>query len=287
MKLALFALAAATAFAQAPYKTQIDKAAIEQYLRHMELWIPQVGVAIDDPKPAAYLPGFSELTIHLSYNGQGKDEKYLVSSDGKHIVKGEAFDLTKNPFQANLDRLKTAKQPSYGSPTATVEAVVFGDFQCPLCKAEAEIMRGVLVRTFGDKVRVVFKDFPLEAIHPWARAGSIAGRCVYRQGEAAFWAYHDWIYKDQNQITGDNLLAQVQKWAGSNGVDPIQLSRCIEGKETDSEVLANMADGRALGVDATPTTFLNGRKLVGTMQWELLQQLLTMELDRQTQLAKK
>jgi protein-disulfide isomerase len=65
------------------------------------------------------------------------------------------------------------------------------------------------------------------------------------------------------------------------------LSRCIEGKETEAEVLANVADGRALGVDATPTLFLNVRKLVGAMQWDLLQQLLTMELDRQTQIAKK
>lgn len=287
MKLALFALAAVTAFAQAPYKTQIDKAAIESYLRHMELWVPQVNVAIDDPKATTYLPGFSELVVHLSYNGAGKDEKYLISSDGKHIVKGEAFDLNKNPFQANLDQLKTAKQPSYGSPSATVEAVVFGDFQCPLCKAEAEIMRGNLVRTFGDRVRVVFKDFPLESIHPWARAASIAGRCVYRQGDAGFWAFHDWIYRDQNQITVDNLVAQVQKWAGTNGVDPIQLSRCIEGKETDAEVAASMAEGRALGLDATPTTFLNGRKLVGAMQWDFLQQLLTMELDFQAQLAKR
>ena len=284
-KLAFYALAAAAVFAQAPLKSPVDKAALETYLRHMELWIPQVNVTIDDPKPTAYLPGFSEVNVHLAFNGQVKDEHYYVSSDGKHVVKGDAFDLTKNPFQSNLDRLKTDQQPSFGGAAAPVQLIVFGDFQCPLCKAEAEIMRGNLVQTFGDKVRVFFKDFPLEAIHPWARAASVAGRCVYHQNADSFWKFHDWIYKDQGLITVENLNSQVMKWAGSNGVDAVQLGRCVDTKETDAEVLRNMNEGRGLAVDATPTTFLNGRKLVGTMEWPILQQLVTMELEHQSKLA--
>jgi protein-disulfide isomerase len=283
-KLATFALAAAAVFAQAP-KGAFDKPALEAYLRHMELWIPQVSVTIDDPKPTAYLPGFSEVSVHLTFNGQSKDERYYVSSDGKNIVKGEAYDLTKNPFQANLDKLKTDQQPGYGGPAAPVQLIVFGDFQCPLCKAEAEIMRGNMLKTFGDKVRVYFKDFPLDAIHPWARPASVTGRCVYRQNADLFWNFHDWIYKDQGLITLENLNAQVMKWAGANGVDAVQLGRCVEGKETEAEVARNVEEGRGLGVDATPTTFINGRKLVGTMEWGVLQQLITLELDHQSKLA--
>ena len=283
--LVLFVLFAAAAFAQAPLRTTIDKAALEAYLRHMELWIPQVNVTIDDPKPAAYLPGFSEVSIHLAFNGQNKDERYYISADGKNIVKGDAYDLTKNPFQSNLDKLKTEQQPSFGGADAPVQLIVFGDFQCPLCKAEAEIMRGNMVATYGDKVRVYFKDFPLEAIHPWARAASVAGRCVYRQNAGSFWKFHDWIYRDQGLITVDNLNAQVMKWANENGVDAIQMGRCVETKTTDAEVARNLEEGRTLGVDATPTTFLNGRKLVGTMEWGVLQQLIAMELDHQNKLA--
>ena len=287
MKLATLLLAVVPVFAQtAAPKSSIDKATIEAYLRHAELWIPQVAVAIDDPQPSAYLPGFSEVAVHLSYNGQSKDEHYFVSQNGKNILKGDVYDLTKNPFQSTLDRIKTDGQPSYGKAGAPVTIIVFGDFQCPVCKVEADVMRKNLVQTFQDKVQVYFKDFPLESIHPWARAASNAGRCIYKQDPQAFWKYHDWIYENQEGVTPETLNSKVMTWAGTAGVDAIQLGRCVEGKVTDKEVAQNMAEGRALGLDATPTTFINGRKLVGAMQWEILQQLVSLEIDHQAAVAK-
>jgi protein-disulfide isomerase len=290
MKLATFLLATLSLFAQTPAKPSpsatIDKAALEAYLRHAELWIPQVGVSIDDPQPSAYLPGFSEVAVHLSYNGQSKDEHYYISQNGKSIVKGDVYDLTKSPFQSTLDRLKTSSQPSYGKAGAPVSIVVFGDFQCPVCKVEADVMRKNLLQTFPDKVQVIFKDFPLESIHPWARAASDVGRCIYKQDPQAFWKYHDWIYENQESITPDTLNSKVMAWAPTGGVDAIQLGRCVDGKTTDSEVAENMAEGRALGVDATPTLYLNGRKLVGAMEWPMLQQLVTLEIEHQATAAK-
>jgi len=287
MKFATFLLAVLPIFAQtAAPKSAIDKAALEAYLRHAELWIPQVAVSIDDPKPSAYLPGFSEVAVRLSYNGQSKEEHYFVSQNGKNIVKGEAYDLTKSPFQAAIDRIQTDAQPSYGKAGAPVTIVVYGDFQCPLCKVEAEVMRKNLLQTFPDKVQVYFKDFPLESIHPWARAASDAGRCIYRQDPQAFWKYHDWIYENQEGITPETLNAKVMAWAGTAGVDAIQLGRCVDSKVTDEEVAQNMAEGRALGLDATPTTFINGRKLVGAMEWPILQQLIALEIDHQAAVAK-
>src|ERR1700732_1032631 len=142
MKLASFlpaALVILPMFAQT--KAAIDKAALEASLRHAELWIPQVAVSIDDPQPSAYLPGFSEVAVHLSYQGQSKDERYYVSQNGKSIIKGEVYDITRSPFQSTIDRIKTEGQPSYGKAGAPVTIVVFGDFQCPLCKSEADVMR--------------------------------------------------------------------------------------------------------------------------------------------------
>ena len=265
---------------------KIDKAALEAYLRHAELWVPQVTVSIDDPKPSPYLPGFSEVAVHLSYNGQSKDEHYFISQNGKNIVKGEAYDMTKSPFQAAIDRIKTDSQPSYGKPGAPVTIVVYGDFQCPVCKVEADVMRKNLVQTFPDKVQVFFKDFPLESIHPWARAASNAGRCIYKQDPQAFWKYHDWIYENQEGVTPETLSSKIMAWAPTGGVDAIQLGRCVDGKITDKEVAQNIAEGRALGLDATPTTFLNGRKLVGAMEWPILQQLVALEIEHQAQVAK-
>src|SRR3984893_7580007 len=282
MKLATFLLAAVPIFAQtAAPKSAIDKAALEAYLRNAELWIAQVSVNIDDPQPSAYLPGFYEVAVHLSYNGQSKDERYYVSQNGKNIVKGEVYDLTKSPFQSTIDHIKLDSQPSYVKPGAPVTIVVYGDFQCPVCKVEADVMRKNLVQSFPDKVQVYFKDFPLESIHPWARAASNAGRCIYKQDPQAFWKYHDWIYENQEGITPETLNSKVMAWAGTAGVDAIQLGRCVEGKVADKEVAQNMAEGRALGLDATPTVYLNGRKLVGAMEWPMLQQLIALEIDHQ------
>jgi protein-disulfide isomerase len=277
---ALFAL---TAFAQAPTRQNLlDKAKLEAYLRRLELWIPQVAVQIDDPKASPYLKGFSEVVVHLSFNGQGKEERYLISADGSGLIKGEVFDLNRSPFQGNLDRIKTAGQPSFGGPeTAPVALVVYGDFQCPFCKAEAEIMRKNVVQRFQDKVRVVFKDFPLEAIHPWSRAGSIAGRCVYRQNAQKFWDFHDWIYAGPEEISPENLTEKVTQWAGTNGLNAADYRTCIGTKATEAEVNSNLQEGRALGITATPTSFLNGFKLEGQIQWEVLEQVIALELSRQ------
>ena len=225
----------------------IDKAAIEAYLRHAELWVPQVTVSIDDPKPSAYLPGFSEFAVHLSYQGQAKDEHYYISQNGKSIIKGEVYNLSKSPFQSNLDQIKLDAQPSYGKAGAPVTIVVFGDFQCPVCKVEADVMRKNLVQNFPDKVQVYFKDFPLESIHPWARAASDAGRCVYKQDPQAFWKFHDWIYENQEGVTPETLNSKVMAWAGTAGVDSIQLGRCVDGKAADKEVAQNIAEGPRAG----------------------------------------
>ena len=183
------------------------------------------------------------MTVHLSYNGQGKDEHYYVSSDGKNIVKGEVFDTAKNPFQNNLDKMKTDNQPWFGAAKPQVDMVVFGDFQCPFCKSEAQTVRTNLLKTFPMGVRVVFKDFPLEAIHPWARAGSIAGRCVYKQNADKFWDFHDWIYSVQETIDPTNLKDKVVEWGGKNGLDAKALGSCIDTKATDAEVAGEPATG--------------------------------------------
>lgn len=265
--------------------SSIDKVQLEAALRHIELWIPQVQAKLDDPVPSKELPGFYDVAVHLSYQNQAIDQKYLVSVDGKKIVKGDVYDVGKNPFQANIDKLHTDLQPSYGDAKAPVVAVIFGDFQCPLCKQEAEAMRPNLTKTFPGKVRVYFKDFPLESIHPWARAASVAGRCVYRPDPEAFWKYHDWIYSIQNEVSVDNLHAKVMDWAKENSIDGEQIGKCMDNKATEADVNKNIAEGRALGVDATPTMFLNGRKVVGAMDWPSMERLISFEIDHQAKAA--
>jgi protein-disulfide isomerase len=262
----------------APGKGFLDKPTLENYLRHIDLFRSEVTFKIDDPKPSKYLPGFSEVLVHLIFNGAEKDELYYISADGQTIVKGDVYDLNKRPFQTNLDKLTLADQPSFGPPDAPVTIVEFGDFECPDCKMEAPVLRRDMTAAFGDKVHVVFKNFPLESVHPWARAAAIAGRCVYQENQSAFWKFYDWIYENQDDITGDNLNTKVLAWASENAVDGVKLGRCLDTKATEPEVDRSIAEGRALGIAGTPTLFINGRKIGGLM-WSDLQMVINKELE--------
>ncbi|HTA45370.1 MAG TPA: thioredoxin domain-containing protein [Bryobacteraceae bacterium] len=162
---------------------------------------------------------------------------------------------TSAPVKLNLEN-----QPSFGPADAPVTIVEFGDLECPSCRAEAPILRQLLPGLYPGKIRVVFKDYPLESIHPWARAGSIAARCVFRQNHEAFWKFYDWDYDNQDDITPDNLKSKVLDWAEKNGINKAELERCIDTKATDAEVSSNVAEGKAAGVNGTPTVFVNGRK---------------------------
>jgi protein-disulfide isomerase len=272
------ALAASAASAQK--KSAFDKAAFEKYLRYVELFRGQVTMKIGDPKPSKYLPGFDEVTVHLSYNGGSKDEMYYVSKDGQTIVDGDVYNINKSPFQANLDKLTTAGAPSFGPANAPVTIVEFGDLECPDCKMEAPLLHHNVPQTFPGKVRVFFKDYPLESVHPWSRAAAIDGRCVYRQGNQAFWNFYDWIYDHQEEINGDNLNSKVMGWAGQNKLDTIKLARCMDSKATEPEVNQSIAEGRALGLKGTPTLFIDGRK-IGGLAWPDLQLVLNIELEHQ------
>lgn len=276
----------ATSSGTKPSGSQVfNKALFEAAIRYYDVLVPDTSVKIDDPKPAQSLPGFSEVNVHLSLGGESKDEIYYISADGQTVIPAEsgsvpAFNINRNPFQINLDKLVLDNQPSFGPADAPVTIVEFGDLECPSCRAEAPILRAILPNFYSGKVRVVFKDFPLESIHPWARAASDAARCVFHQNPQEFWKMYDWFYDTQDEITPDNLNSQVLGWAGKNGVDAVQLSHCIDTKATDPEVARNLAEGRALNVRGTPTLFVNGRK-VGGVEWPTLQQIIEAELSHQ------
>jgi protein-disulfide isomerase len=293
MSLAAFAQvktkpAAAPPPAPSAQKSAFDKATLEAYLRNLELWVPQVEVKIDDAKPSKDLPGFFDVKVHLSYNGGEKEQDYYISQDGKKILRGDVFEINKSPFQANLDKLKIADQPMLGPlppAIAPISLVVFSDFECPICKEEAQILREQVAKQFADKVRIYFKDFPLDSIHPWAHAAAIAGRCVYNQNPTTFWDYFDWVYENQQGINLDNFNGKFQAFANDHKLDGMQLGRCVENKTSDADVTREIAEGHALQVSATPTSFLNGRKLEGGLPWQTLEQLINIELDHQAKAA--
>lgn len=176
-------------------------------------------------------------------------------------------------------KLNIEDQPSFGPMDAPVTIVEFGDFECPSCRAEAPLLRELIPELFPNKVRIVFKDYPLESIHPWARAASIAGRCVFQQNPQAFWKFYDWDYENQDDITLQNLKSKVLAWAAWNGIRSSQLESCMDSKATDAEIAENISEGKAAAVRGTPTLFVNGLKAASS-QVPALQQMIEKELAR-------
>ncbi|HVX65394.1 MAG TPA: thioredoxin domain-containing protein, partial [Bryobacteraceae bacterium] len=188
---------ASSAASLPPGKSAFDKSTLEAYVRHLFVWGPKISVTVSDPKPSPELTGFSEVNVHAAAGEATQDEKFLVSKDGRKVLRAAIYDIAQNPFKPELDKLKTQFQPSLGTPGAPVVMVIFTDFQCPFCKDEAQMLRQNLLSAYPKQVRLYFKDFPLSQIHPWAKTAAMAGRCIFRQNPASFWDYYDWVYANQ------------------------------------------------------------------------------------------
>jgi|YNPMSStandDraft_1061717.scaffolds.fasta_scaffold02600_7 protein-disulfide isomerase len=261
-------------------KSALNKPTLEAYVRHLFIWGPNVAVEIGDPKPSRRLPGFLEVPVRASAGAAGQEELFYVSRDGARILKALVFDVNQHPFQEEMNKLNTQLDPAFGAPEAPVTLVLFSDFQCGYCKEEALVLRKNIPATFPNEVRVFYKDFPLDSIHPWARMAAIAGRCIFRQRPVSFWDFHDWLYEHQAEITPENLRGKVMEFvrARSGQLDALQFQRCLETRATESDVDRSIAEGKALQVNSTPTLFVNGRKLVGQLPWSQLRQVIEYEI---------
>jgi protein-disulfide isomerase len=258
---------------------KIDKAQVAAYLRYAEGWTDKVEAMVDDPKPSAF-PGYAELDVHLTFQKQKLDRVYYVTMDGQRILNGTLYDLNQSPFKATLSRLYTNGAPSMGPASAPITIVVFSDFECPYCRDEAKILREGLPKKYPIEVRIVYKDFPLEAVHTWAKRAAIGGHCVIEQNPQAFWPYHDYMYEHQKEISNANLDSKILEFAKEQNLDALQLSSCVQNGATTKLVEDNQAQGRSLGVSQTPTLFINGRQVAGAVPLDQLESVIQMELNR-------
>ncbi len=262
--------------AQAP--SALDKPTMERYVRHIFAWGPAISVKVSDPV-ASGLPGFKEVLVVATAGGGSHEEKFLVSPDGKKIVRGVLYDVAENPFAMEAGKIKTDRQPAFGPANAPVVVVIYSDFQCSYCRAAAKVIRENIASTYAQQVRVYFKDFPLEAIHPWAKPAAIAGRCIFEANPPAFWTYHDWIFENQEQITVENFPGKLTEFAKANALAPDPLSTCLKDPSAAASVNLSMAEAQALNVNSTPTLFINGRRAVGNLPWPQLKAMIDHEID--------
>jgi protein-disulfide isomerase len=257
----LFAIFATLfAHAQQPAAQSPLQKSIETYLRHAFALGPDVQIAVGTPAEIGN-SGLLEASIDVKTE-QGSDKvKMYITKDGHYLLRGELADLTKDPLADNISKLDLSKAPVLGDPKAPITIVEFADFECPVCRNLHDALRGMLPNY--PQVKLIFKDFPIDQIHPWARTASLAGRCTYQQDPAAFWKFYDYIYDKQDLVSAANVYDKVLDFAAQANLNQDAFKACMAAPQTTAEVDASLANGNLLEVRSTPTLFINGRRIVG------------------------
>ena len=257
-------------------QTPLQKS-IEAYLRNLYAFGPDVQLTVSAPKETP-ISGLLETSVSVKTGEGSEDAKFYVSKDGKYLIRGDVSELAKDPLAQNRALIDMKNAPSLGDPKATITVVEYSDFECPVCRSLHDVMRGLL-RNYP-QVRLVFKDYPIEVLHPWARTAALAGRCAYQQDPAAFWKMYDSIYDNQEIISASNAWMKMSEYAGQAGLNADSFRACMASPEAAAAVDASRANGQKLDVNSTPTVFVNGRRMVGADP-HLLEQYLQYEVSQQ------
>ena len=162
--------------------------------------------------------------------------------------------------------------PSRGPMDAPVTIVEFSDFQCPFCKRAHGMVEEVL-KAYPDKIRLVYKDYPLQ-FHAQALPAAEAAHCAGDQGK--YWEYHSNLMNVEGTLQNDDL----KKRAEAVGLDMAAFSTCVEGVKHEPMIKTSFDEGASLGVTGTPTFFINGRMIVGARSIEELKVMIDEEIAR-------
>jgi protein-disulfide isomerase len=165
-----------------------------------------------------------------------------------------------------------------GPEDAPVTIVEFTDFQCPYCKGVVPTLKELITK-YSDRVRWVFRDFPIAGLHPEAQLVHEAARCAGEQGK--FWLYHDLAF----ERAPAHAPAQLREYAAEVGANVATFSQCLDSHKHRAAVAADIETGTKLGVTGTPTFFVNGALLVGNQPPAEFQRVVERELARTTAAA--
>ena len=225
-----------------------------------------VDVAVGDRYPSE-IPGFDLLHVVMSQGEKRRTNDFLVSKDGNNLVRWLKIDVTPDP----MTQIDLKGRAVRGNKDAKVTIVSFDDFECPYCSKMHQTLFPELAKKYGDRIRIIYKDYPLDQIHPWATHAAVNANCLAAQNNDAYWEYADQIHDDQKKIDGDRTSKAkstdaLDKLATQLGnkyfVNATQLQQCIQ-KQDATAVRASIAEGDKLGVEATPTLFVNGERVEG------------------------
>jgi protein-disulfide isomerase len=179
-------------------------------------------------------------------------------------------------FEPHRMQFKNDGAPTLGKADAPVTLVEFSDFQCPYCQATAPTLKEV-AQKYGDKVHIVYRQFPIASIHPFAFKAAEASLCANDQGK--FWALHDMMFQDQTKLTVTDLKDKARRL----GLDEKKFNQCLDGGRFVEQVQNDQKEGRVRGVNGTPALFVNGVYVEGgAVPYSTLSALIDKELARKS-----
>lgn len=214
---------------------------------------------------AAFLIGSMWTKIKTMENGASK-KVAVATPQPTGSVAGAAL---------NTGKVEVAVTPNdlvKGNPQAKVTIIEFSDFQCPFC-GRAEPTLKQIFETYGDQVKLVYKNYPLP-FHEYAQDAAIAALCAKDQGK--FWEYHDTLFENQESLK----ITDLKKYASDLGLKTQDFNTCLDNKKYKDWVQVDMTEGNRVGVSGTPTFFINGRLLSGAQPFENFQAMIEEELKR-------
>jgi protein-disulfide isomerase len=245
--------------------------AIERQVRAYYKLPPDVQVVIGPMRPSDF-PNYDAVKLAF-LKGTRKDEyDFLLSKDRKTLVKMTTLDLTKDPNAEVVKKINLNGRPTRGNKSAKVVVVNYDDFQCPFCSRMHQTLFPEIYKEYGDRVLFVYKDYPLEEIHPWAVHAAVNANCLAVQNNDAYWDYADYLHANQHAINAEQgheaqisaldrtALLQAQQ----HNLDNVKLIACMKAQD-ETAVKVSVKEGDSLGVQATPTLFVNGEEMDGAL----------------------
>jgi protein-disulfide isomerase len=253
-----------------PLNPKVDRR-IEILVRS-QLNVPQDWRVDVGPRSKSDIAGYDAVPITFTSSTDANKKQtlnFLISRDGNTLARLSKWDISKDPSEM----ISTDSRPVRGNPQAKVTIINFDDLECPYCaRMHAQLFPDTINR-YKDQIKVVYKDYPLIEIHPWALRAAIDANCIAVQNHTAYWNYVDYLHTHGEDITGPDRdpvksAAALDKLARDEGqrskLDTEKLNACLT-KQDDSVVRASLKEGDALGVDGTPTLFINGERLSGAL----------------------
>ena len=244
---------------------------VERQVRATYAVPPDVKVTIGPLRPSEF-PNYEALTVTFDNSSKKQDYEFLLAKDRKTLLRMTRIDLTKDPYAEVMKKIDVSGRPTRGAKDAKVVAVNFDDFECPFCSRMHAALFPTLLKEYGDKVLFIYKDYPLDEIHPWAIHAAVNANCLAAQNNDAYWDFADYVHSNQKEINEAKGLgaqtAALDKLTTLQGqkhsLDAAKLQACVKAQD-DKAVRTSQSEGDKIGVSATPVMFINGQKVDGAV----------------------